>query len=191
MGGTAQVVETDSCMLEVELVESAALELVGVPISFIADEIRHLGLLLGGAIAIAEEFKPRADFYERARSLDPKALKVHFGSPLQITVELGKVAGSIGSLAFLIYSLKRAWGLDLELRAHREEMRERFYVAQLRANDARSRMDAALTLGDYDTIGTQSEKISADQGWGPGATIAPGGRQRFRGKGAVLRVEDE
>jgi hypothetical protein len=40
------------------------------------------------------------------------------------------------AIALLILALKRLWAIDLELRAHRERQRARFYEAREKAREA-------------------------------------------------------
>jgi hypothetical protein len=43
------------------------------------------------------------------------------------------------AIALLVLALKRLWAIDLELRAHRERQRARFYEARGKAREARHR----------------------------------------------------
>lgn len=190
---TAERIATSFAVLDLEWEESAALKQVGVQTSYIGDELNNAGYIVGGTTAIATGLKPDDDFFNRAHPLEPRVLKVAFGSPLFVSLEIGReVAASIGALSFLIYGLKRAWGVDLELKAHREEMRERFFEAKRRASDAQSRMDTAQALMDQAKHEEEAVKISEQQGWGQDATFAPDGmRKRWDARRATLRVDDD
>ena len=71
-----------------------------------------------------------------------RLLVVRFGSPLEAAYEIGRtVLASTSGLAALVYGLKRMFGLDLELRTHRERLRERFYDAKVLADEAQAQSE--------------------------------------------------
>jgi hypothetical protein len=51
------------------------------------------------------------------------------------------------AIALLILALKRVWAIDLELRAHRERQRARFYEARGKAREAASGESSDWRLG--------------------------------------------
>jgi hypothetical protein len=186
-------ISTGFSTLEVCWTESAALQHVGVEIDHIAGELRNLASVVGLAAAIAENLSPTLNPYGRGRLLPPKVSRVHFGSPLITSVELGReIAASVGAIAFLIYGLKRIWGLDLELKTHREEMRARFVEAKRRAGDAQSRIDTAEALATAEKLKEEIARIDNAQGWGDQASISADGVTRmWDGNQATWQIDDD
>jgi hypothetical protein len=70
--------------------------------------------------------------------------RISLGS-LELGLHLAAIAtGSSGALATLIYGAKRIFSLDLELKTHREEWRNRYHRAKQIADRAESGDDAAV-----------------------------------------------
>jgi hypothetical protein len=65
--------------------------------------------------------------------------RFHYGSPLEFVAPLTMAMSAVSGFAALIYALKRVWGLDLELRTHRERLRREFTEAQALAREAEKR----------------------------------------------------
>jgi hypothetical protein len=129
--GTDTRVSTGLATLEIAWAESPAQESMGVQPDHIANELINIGELLGLATAEASDYQSGADPVERAASFGVTVRMVHFGSPLIAELSVFRdVTKDAGALALLIYGLKRAWGIDLELRAHRADMRRRFIEAE-------------------------------------------------------------
>lgn len=84
-----------------------------------------------------ELFDPIASFKNAAESsapaVAPEIDRLHYASPLEISLTVGTV--SLPGVAALLILGKYLYGYDLELRAHREERRERFLRAKARADE--------------------------------------------------------
>ena len=96
----------------------------------------------------------------------------------------------VGAIAFLIFALKRVWGLDLEIMAHREEMRGRFLEAQQRADALQARIEETKDglLGERTAPFDLAEH---ELDWGKDSARAPDKiRAEWRGRRARLRVKD-
>ena len=51
------------------------------------------------------------------------------------------------AIALVILALKRLWAIDLELRAHRERQRARFYEARKKAREAAKGLSRSTSSG--------------------------------------------
>lgn len=89
--------------------------------------------------------------------------RIRYESPLEIVlnVEAALVAAP-AALAALIVLAKRVYGLDLELLTHREERREKFYVAKRQADLA---LNELLTSDPGAFAGRQHDKDAVE--WTP------------------------
>jgi hypothetical protein len=71
------------------------------------------------------------DEYVKAYAGDTVVTGLSYASPLEITWGVSQaVLGSVSAFSALIYGIKRIYGLDLELKAHREEQRAKFEKAK-------------------------------------------------------------
>jgi hypothetical protein len=63
---------------------------------------------------------------------------LHMASPLATVIDVAAIIGaSTYALSSLVYLLRSMWGLDLELKTRREELRAAFYEAKELADKAR------------------------------------------------------
>jgi hypothetical protein len=102
--------------------------------------------LLGRAVATADliaDFRPkRGEPIEEATHLsgqvalqvpEVRISRLSYESPLEIGLIVSHgVLDSVAALAALIYGIKRLYGLDLELKTHREDRRAEFLEAEQR-----------------------------------------------------------
>jgi hypothetical protein len=192
---TETPVATNHGTLQVQWNESSVQQLVGIQAEQIADEIRNLALFVSISAAIAKNFKPDADnVFERTRPFDPTVRRVQFGSPLFIELDLAReITEGTASLAFLAYALKRAWGFDLEIKTHREEMRKRFLDAKRRADRAEKMIERSERgKGDTRFARSYSERVAQGEKWGQGAIDLPISVRRLWDSGhAEIRIDDE
>lgn len=66
-----------------------------------------------------------------------RLIGARLGSPLEVVYEVSATLTASGlGLKTLIYGLKRVYGLDLELRTHRQELRQKFHEAKRLADEA-------------------------------------------------------
>ena len=76
------------------------------------------------------------------RRFEPALSRVRFESPLLIVVEIpNPILSTVASMAFVIYGVKRIWGISLEFKTHRENQRAKFEEAATRAEEARVRLE--------------------------------------------------
>ncbi len=186
---------TSNATLEIRWEESSSQGIIGVQLGHITDELQNLGLIVNLSLAIALELKPTSSAYERALTLDTKVRRVHFGSPLLVDLQLAReVIESAAAITFLIFALKRAWGIDLELKAHREEMRYRFIEAKQKADQAQDRVDQAYAdlKVDRSVTATVYDQLNEELGWGADAASASQITRKFwTGARATLHLDDE
>jgi len=195
---TASRTITSNGILEVEWSESTGQKLVGVELGHISRELDSLATVVGLSSAIASSFKPDASPYERVQTFNPQVHRVHFGSPLMVEIALlPTVTESVAALAFLIYACKRAWGIDLEFKTHREDMRRRFIEAKRKADAAQERVDTAWKEASPSQKGEGTardralKEVERDLDWGADATLIADTRQAPWGKGrGSVRIED-
>gem|GEM_PF-4759009 len=89
--------------------------------------------------------------YIDEQALEIRVARLSYASPLEVSLVVGQIVlGSVSALSALIYAVKRLYGLDLELKTHREERRAEFTAAQHLASLV------------------QREAGSDDSGWPPG-----------------------
>jgi len=179
--------------LKVTWNESSVQDLIGgVHLEHISEELMRIGHITALASAIALEVKPDASAFERIRTLDPKVRRVHFGSPFIVELEIAReIAESMAALTFLIYAFKRAWGIDLELKAHREDMRRLFIEAKKKADTAQERIEQGK-----EGVMTQREAphdlAEHELNWGKDAArMAEGFKKYWDGDSATLQIDDQ
>jgi len=70
-------------------------------------------------------------------SRDVDVRRVRYASPLEVALVVpAAILVTKSALALLLFGVKRVYGYDLELRAHREEQRAAFYDARALAEEA-------------------------------------------------------
>lgn len=188
---TDRPVFTDYGIIELTWQESATQLAHGrVPLKQINKELQNIDAVVGLAIAIATGARSDAPPFERAAAKEPGALKVHYGSPLFVELDVTQLIQSVSALAFLIFALKRVWGFDLEMKAHREEMRCRFLEAQERADALQAKIEETKDglLGERTAPFDLAEH---ELDWGKDSAHAPDKiKAVWKGRRARLRVED-
>lgn len=102
------------------------------------------------AVGSAAEDWGEEPLESRAKRLCPVVVSAQYGSPMLAVLGLPEIiAAHVSAMGLLICGLKYVWGLDLELRSHREEQRARFYAAReeaLRAKDQLEELEGTLDL---------------------------------------------
>ena len=102
--------------------------------------------------------------------------RMRYNSPAEIALIVPAVIiGSKAALALLTFGLKRIYGLDLELRVHREELRAAFFDARTKAEQAEASWLAQQPVDLWpqevlDAVVELAHARAAD----PSAQIAPG-----------------
>lgn len=152
-------------------------------------ELEKLSTISRLSEAIARGVKPDQSSWDRIITLDVDCRRLRYESPVVVDLAFGPaVAASVPALSYLIYMVKRFWGLDLELKAHRQEMRLRFLEAKEQADLAESRL-AAYGLAVPEDV---PDEINEDLGWGRGATqVRKLSKNPLQGKRATLSLDDD
>jgi hypothetical protein len=88
-----------------------------------------------------------------------------YGSPLELVAPLITAMSSISGLAVVIYALKRIWGLDLELRTHRERLRAQFAEAQRIAREAEARLSEGPFEDSVEKAVDELDELAKASGW--------------------------
>ena len=168
---------TRSSTLHLELHGLKILEESGITPLIVARQVERMGWLVGLAGAIATNHLVDAPPDRRAKKWEPELVRAHYGSPLEgilaISAELG---GHLAAMAFLIYGVKRLWGIDLELKTHREELRKRYFEASEKAELARWKAEKAIGQGRRGEVALSRRarrelgRLDREQGWGKGAS---------------------
>lgn len=105
--------------------------------------LRQVGSLCGMAISNlfnTAEVVPQKDHVET----EPQLLRLTFGSPLSILVDIpASVLRDVAAMSLILYGAKRLWGIPLEFRTHHHNLLERLYRAEARASTARRKREEA------------------------------------------------
>jgi hypothetical protein len=188
---TSKPVFTEYGILELTWQESATQAGAGgVPLREVIHELQNINTIVGLATAISLDARLGESPFERAAGRGATTLKVRYGSPLFIELDVTQIVQGVGALAFLIFALKRIWGLDLEIMAHREEMRGRYLEAKERAEALQARIEETKDglLGERTAPYDLAEH---ELDWGEGSARAPDGiKPVWKGSHAKLRVDD-
>jgi hypothetical protein len=185
------IIFTVTSTLELEWDESRLQKMAGdVRLAHVSRELTNTSMVVSLASAIALEYEPEAEAQDRVWAFDPSVSKVHFGSPLMVELgEIPEIAGSLAGLSFLIYALKQVWSLDLELRTHRKEARERFLEASQRVVALEERLAQESPALHPDSVLEESEKRLA---WGKHSAHLPRNlKQLWKGRRAVFRIDED
>lgn len=112
----------------------------------VTTELEMVSELLTIAVYLATESPSESARPDNADVLDRYLVRyagdtvvagLHYASPLEFSLAVSQfVLGSVSALSALIYGIKRIYGLDLEMKAHREEQRAKFEKAKEEANRA-------------------------------------------------------
>jgi hypothetical protein len=92
-----------------------------------------------------------------------RLLRIRMDSPLELALELPRIAEATTSFAILFFVAKRLFGIDLELRVHREELRAQLVAAKALADDADRREHVEGDAAQVVIAATQVE-LSAQAG---------------------------
>jgi hypothetical protein len=178
---TATQTSTSHAILEVEWDQSTDTKFAGMDLERMMSHLERLDGIMEVANTIAKGFFLDSPASERARAgaFSPSLRRLRFESPL--VIELGvirEIAEGVGALAFLVFALKRTWGIDLELKAHREAMRLRFVEAKQKADAAEATVEAVQKEAisghpfryDEALVDATYKAIDYDLDWGKEAT---------------------
>lgn len=81
---------------------------------------------------------------EREEWLEPRLLRLHYGSPFEAITELaGPILTSAAAMSVVIYALKRLWTLPTEIRTHSQAVEAEYLQAETAAIHALRRRDEA------------------------------------------------
>lgn len=135
----------------------------------------------------------------RIRELEPTLISVDYGSPLVFLLGLPReIVEDAAAMSLLVFGLKQLWGVDLELRTHREDLRARLYEAQRRADHAKHRARAVRNSqeGESDLRQTFAKEMKREEveEWGKSIAVELEDRRqrsrRWTGKDATWFLED-
>jgi hypothetical protein len=91
--------------------------------------------------------------------------RLSYASPLEVGLVVSQaVLASVSALSALIYGVKRLYGLDLELRTHREERRVQFLAAQQLAKRIGAGSDDGASAWPPEVKRTIDNECDADPG---------------------------
>jgi hypothetical protein len=125
--------------------------------------LRQVGSLCGMAISNSfntAEVVPREDRLEA----EPQLLRVEFGSPLSILVDIPTtILRDVVAMSLILYGAKRLWGIPLEFRAHHQDLLERLYRAEARASAARQRREEAR-VREEEALMAQQQRLQGTAG---------------------------
>lgn len=129
---------------------------------------------------------PDPDHEERAWELGAGAVihRVSFASPASVVADVGLgVATAVSTLSMLIFAVKQIWTLPLELKTQREQQRQLFYEAVLRADALEKAVKEGVTAAELDRHTTD--------GFAAGLEQRAGRSQPATGGEAVLEVRED
>lgn len=87
---------------------------------------------------------PEFDQIKAEAWLEPRLIRLHYGSPCEVIIQLaGPIVSSVGAMSAAIFAMKRLWKLPTEMRTHSQEVEAKFLDAETRAIEALQRRDEA------------------------------------------------
>jgi hypothetical protein len=168
----------------------------------VSDQLKLAGYVAGATQSLlprgeTEAVRKRPSRRRRARrgvaELEPPLRSVHFGSPLVITQDLDTaILESATALSLLIFSLRYLWGLDLIIKADRENLKAEVAEAKERALLAEERL-AELEKEQQLLSDTSHPPTLEEENWGLyGERIRHQRRdaESWRGKDATWFIDD-
>jgi hypothetical protein len=213
---------TSASILQVELIPSRSLYRDGVHLIDVSGELETLEWLCSSAAAVAsmaDSFGGEEPFESRRWRLRPVLIRAHYGSPLVAVLGIPEmIAVHVSAVGLLVCGLKYVWGLDLELRSHREEQRTRFYKAREAALRAEAKLEALhkeldvqldplarhrrrgsvlaareAARREMEELKQKFEALSKELGWGDGTARQMVDKRtvKWEGEEAVWSLEDD